>query len=138
MYRLILCLCVALVLSTALFAQEAAPTVKATDDFAQLQALEQETHFQIQALEEQLATATPQDAEAIQQRVADLKFQYEIRRLTILLQQAEAQGNEVRAAEIRHALDNWLNPSQPQITAPVSRPAPGLPQSAPEVHESTR
>jgi len=132
MFRMVLCVSIALILSAVAFAQDAAPTAKATDDSAPLQALEQETQLQIQALETQLAAA-PQDAEAVQKQIADLKFQYEIQRLNILLEQAQAQGDEPRAAEIRRALDNWLNPPAPPA-APVNRPAPGTP----EVRSSTR
>jgi hypothetical protein len=138
MLRLVLSVCVALMLGAAVFAQEAAPAAKASDNAAQLQVLEQETQLQMRALEEQRSTAGARDAESIEQRIADLKFQYEIRRLTILLQQAETEGDETRAAEIRRALDNWLNPPAPEIAAPVQRSAPGLPEAAPEVRESTR
>lgn len=138
MSRLILLVCLALLFSAAGFAQEAAPAAPASDYSAQLQSLEQATQLQMRALEEQRAAAGVQDAEAIQERVADLKFQYEIRRLTILLEQAEASGDEARAAEIRRALENWLNPPAPEITAPVQRSAPGTPDAAPEVRESTR
>jgi hypothetical protein len=128
----------ALLLGAAVFAQEAAPAAPASDYSVQLQSLEQETQLQMRALEEQRATVGAQDAEAMELRVADLKFQYEIRRLTILLQQAEADGDEARAAEIRRALDNWLNPPAPEITAPAQRSAPGMPSATPEVRESTR
>ena len=138
MLRLVLSVCVALMLGAAVFAQEAAPAAKASDNAAQLQVLEQETQLQMRALEEQRSTAGARDAESIEQRIADLKFQYEIRRLTILLQQAETEGDETRAAEIRRALDNWLSPPAPEITAPVQRSAPGLPDASPEVRENTR
>jgi hypothetical protein len=138
MLRLVLSVCVALMLGAAVFAQEAAPAAKASDNAAQLQVLEQETQLQMRALEEQRSTAGARDAESIEQRIADLKFQYEIRRLTILLQQAETEGDETRAAEIRRALDNWLNPPAPEIAAPVQRSAPGMPDVSPEVRESTR
>jgi hypothetical protein len=131
MLRLILLSCLVLLFSAAAFAQ-------VNDYTVQLQSLEQETQLQMRALEEQHAVADAQDAEAIEARVADLKFQYEIRRLNILLQQAEAQGDEARAAEIRHALDNWLNPPAPQVTAPIQRSAPGTRDVPPEVRESTR
>jgi len=138
MLRLVLSVCVALMLGAAVFAQEAAPAAKASDNAAQLQVLEQETQLQMRALEEQRSTAGARDAESIEQRIADLKFQYEIRRLTILLQQAETEGDETRAAEIRRALDNWLSPPAPEITTPVQRSAPGMPDASPEVRENTR
>jgi hypothetical protein len=138
MLRLILLSCLALLFSAAVLAQEAAPAARANDYTAQLQSLEQETQLQMRALEEQRATAGAQAAEAIEVQVADLKFQYEIRRLTILLEQAEEQGDNARAAEIRRALDNWLNPPLPEIAVPVQRSAPGTPDASPEVRESTR
>jgi len=138
MLRLVLSVCVALMLGAAVFAQEAAPAAKASDNAAQLQVLEQETQLQMRALEEQRATAGAEAAQTIDRQVADLKFQYEIRQLTILLQQAETEGDETRAAEIRRALDNWLSPPAPEITAPVQRSAPGLPDASPEVRENTR
>ncbi|MCX6600784.1 MAG: hypothetical protein NT025_04390 [bacterium] len=101
MLRTVLSVCLALLFSAAVFAQEAAPAARANDDSAQLQSLEQETQLQMRALEEQRGTAGAQDAEVIEERVADLKFQYEIRRLTILLEQAEEQGDNARAAEVR-------------------------------------
>jgi hypothetical protein len=138
MLRLILLSCLALLCATVVFAQEAAPADHASDYFAQLQSLEQESQVQIRALEEQRAALDPQAAEAVEAQVADLKYQYEIRRLTILLQQAESEGDNAHAVEIRRALDNWLNPPVPEIAAPVQRSAPGVPEAAPEVRESTR
>jgi hypothetical protein len=138
MLRLTLMVCAAVLLSSPIFAQEAAPAPSAGDYSVQLQSLEQETQLQMHTLEAQRAEANPQEAEAIEKHIADLKFQYEIRRLSILLEQAQAEGDESRAAEIRHALDNWLKPPSPEITAPVQRSAPGTPNTPPEVHESTR
>jgi hypothetical protein len=138
MLRLILLSCLALLCATVVFAQEAVPAAPASDYPAQLQSLEQETQLQLHALEERRVTAGAQAAEAIEVQVADVKFQYEIRRLTILLEQAEAQGDNAGAAEVRRALDNWLNPPIPEAAAPVDRSAPGVPEAAPEVRESTR
>jgi len=138
MLRLTLLSCLVLFWGTVVFAQEELPSARASDYPAQLQSLEQETQLQIRALEEQRAMSGAQETEAIEVQVADLKFQYEIRRLTILLEQAESEGNEARADEVRRALDNWLNPPVPETTAPVQRSAPGMPDAAPEVRENTR
>ena len=138
MSRLAPYVCLALLFCAAVYAQEATAVAQSAEYSARLQSLEQESKIQMQALEEQRTLASPQDAEVIEKRVADLKFQHEIRRLTILLEQAEAGGDEARAAEIQRALNNWLNPSAPEITAPVQRSAPGTPDASPEVRESTR
>jgi biopolymer transport protein ExbD len=93
----------------------------------QLQELATNVQTQIQAIEAQIAAAQPQDREALQRQIADVKKQGEINRLEIMLQAARDKGDAARVTEIQQALENWRNPPQPQVQQvtkdPNSRPA---------------
>jgi hypothetical protein len=94
---------------------------KAIDYKAQLQSLEQETQLQIKTLSEQLESAELKDRETLDKQIIDIKHNAEIQRLTILLDWAKAEGDQARIAEVQKALDNWVNPPQPQQLPTVDR-----------------
>lgn len=136
MNRLFFCMCAVLFVLGTIYAQEA-PT-KTTDYAARLQSLENETQTQVSAIEQQIAEADGAAKESLNRQIEQLKKNYEIRRLEVLLEQAESQSDEVRAAEIRKALDYWLNPPVTENTTKVNRPAPDAPGVLPESHETNR
>lgn len=137
MTRLLLSICLTLFAAGMVFAQTDAPSVKTTDAAAQLQALEIETAAHIRTLEEQRASVDPQTAEAIERQIADTKILAEVQRLQILLAQAESEGDDARALEIRNALQHWLNP--PVVpTSTVDRPAPTAPGVVPQTPDNHR
>ena len=136
MNRLFFCMCAVLFVLGTIYAQEA-PT-KTTDYAARFQLLENETQTQISAIEQQMTEADGVAKERLNRQIEQHKKSYEISRLEILLEQAESQADEVRAAEIRQALDNRLNPPVPESTTQVNRPAPDAPGVAPESRENNR
>jgi hypothetical protein len=87
---------------------------------AQLQSLDEETQAQIQALEQQILATDGPEREGLELKIAEVKRQCEIQRLEILLEQAQTEGDEARVAEIRSALDHWLNPPEPQNLPEIS------------------
>ncbi|HEY3296432.1 MAG TPA: hypothetical protein VGL38_13470 [bacterium] len=108
------------------FAQtaKAQATTPRADYQAQIQDLSASTKAQIEALEAQIATATPQHQDELQLQIAETKRQGEISRLEILLQWAQDKGDAARVAEIEQALNNWRNPPQPQALPQIEKHAP--------------
>ena len=136
MNRLFFCICAVLFVLGTIHAQEAPK--KTTDYAARFQLLENETQTQVSAIEQQIAEADGAAKESLNRQIEQLKKNYEIRRLEILLEQAESQADEVRATEIRKALDDWLNPPVPENTTKVNRPTPDAPGVIPESRENNR
>jgi hypothetical protein len=94
-------------------ARQQASLTKA-DFQAQLQTLANDEQTQIQALETQIAAAAPAEQDNLQRQIAETKRQGEIHRLEILLNWANSEGDQARAAEVSQALENWRTPPQPQ------------------------
>ena len=84
------------------------------DHQAQLQKLFNSTQAQIQALEMQIASASPRARDSLEVRVAEVKTQSEIRRLEILPQVAREKSDDAKIAELERAIDYWRNPPQPR------------------------
>ncbi|RPH96420.1 hypothetical protein EHM69_01315 [candidate division KSB1 bacterium] len=99
--------------------------------------LEEETQAQMTVLFQQVA-ADPAQRESIERQIIKLKNQAEIHRLEILLEWAEAEGNQNKAAEIRKALDQWRTPVVPPKQSPVPRDAPNATGIVPESKDSSR
>ena len=106
----------------------AAPTSVDAEQFkARLQNLNATAQAQVAALDELAAAATDESAKAdLEHQVMALKRQTEIQRLQILLEWAQAAGDEVRVAEVQTALNNWINPPQPQVMPQVERDIPAV------------
>ena len=135
MSRLFFCLFAVSFLLGTLYAQDAQKT--AADFTDRFQLLEQETQAQISAIEQQMAEADAVARENLNRQIEQTKASYEIQRLEILLEQAEFQSDEIRAAEIRHALERRLNPETPAIIN-TERSAPSAPGTMPESHSNHR
>jgi hypothetical protein len=100
---------------------------------ARLQNLSETAQAQVVALDDQVASALDENAKAdLEQKIEALKRQTEIQRLQILLEWAQAAGDETRANEVQTALNMWLNPPQPQVMPQVDReiPAPAVTPSS--------
>lgn len=82
-----------------------------TDYRTRLETNSAETQAEISALETELASAESRDHESLERQLIELKRQGEIRRLTILLEWANAEGDASRAAELQMALANWTTPA---------------------------
>lgn len=76
--------------------------------------LEKATQDQVASLSEQMA-ATKDEAsnEKLASQAMEIKLQGEIQRLEILLEWAQAEGDEARIGEVQEALDHLLNPPAP-------------------------
>ena len=97
--------------------------VSRTDYQTQIQDVSASTQAHVQALEAQVASAPPEQREALQRQIADTKRQGEISRLEILLNWAREKGDAARVTEIEQALNNWQNPPQPQQLPQIEKPA---------------
>ena len=109
-----------MIVSAMSYGQVARQQVQAekTDYQAQLQTAATDEQAQIQALEAQIASASPTDQENLERQIADTKRQGEIHRLEILLNWANSVGDVARAQEVSQALENWRNPPQPPQNLP--------------------
>jgi hypothetical protein len=136
MNRLLICMCAVFFVLSTVNAKEAQKT--AADFAAQFQTLENETQARISTIEQQMAEADAAAKENLNRQIEQIKFDYEIQRLEILLEQAESQADEGRAAEIRQALDRRLNSSAPANIVKVDRPAPSAPGMMPESRSNNR
>jgi hypothetical protein len=119
--------CVALLLAVSLvsFGQTAAtPKLTRAEYQAQLLNVEQFNQRQVQALQTQVEAAQPQDREALQRQIQNMKREGEIQRLGILLKWAKDEGDAARVAEVEKALDLWVNPPQPRDLPAVTRTIP--------------
>lgn len=92
---------------------------------------------QVAELDAQVQATTDDAARAnLEEQLREAKFQAEAQRLQILLEWAQAEGDEARVAEVQTALDRWLNPPQPQQLPQVEReiPAPSTSSSTEASH----
>ncbi len=109
-----------------------APALVNADEFkARIVNLNAAAQAQVAELDAQVQAATDDAARSnLEQQIQDAKFQTEAQRLQILLEWAQAEGNEARVAEVQTALDRWLNPPQPQTLPQVEKEIPA-PSAAP-------
>lgn len=92
---------------------------------SELENLRTVTRLAIEGLETQIAKAkTPEAAQALQDRIGDLKQQERMESLQIQRRYALAIGNEDMVAEIDAAVERMLNPTVEKRTTPVVRPVP--------------
>jgi len=123
MRKMLLCL-VAVALAVPVWAQQAEKSAQATQDFqTRINAVEAETQAQVEALAAQANDPDPAVRQQVDKRIEGLKQQGEIRRLEILLEQAQAEGDNDKAAEVQQALDMWRNPPQTKSLPLVPRDA---------------
>jgi len=79
-------------------------STKITETERQLLQLKESTQKEISDLGAKLETCTTEERRFIDQQITDIKNRAELSRLTILLEDAEASGNELRTNQIRMAL----------------------------------
>ncbi|MBU0509076.1 hypothetical protein KKH27_09610 [bacterium] len=92
-----------------------------TDFQARIVEAEANTHLQIEALTAGMETLDPAQREALDRQCVEIKRQGEIQRLEILLEWAQAEGDEVKVTEVRQALETWRNPPEGQVLPQIPR-----------------
>jgi hypothetical protein len=128
------------IFSLSAFGQTGQDKVQKTIDYkAQLQSLETETQMKIGTLNDQIEKADASTREDLDKQIVTLKHDAETQRLTILLNWATSEGNQARIAEVQKALDNWVNPPQPQPQQLIDRSqdTPGSQSSTDQNTKST-
>jgi hypothetical protein len=127
--KMSLVMCATVVMAAVAFS---APTSVNADEYkARLQNLANTAQTQVLALEDKIAATTDETVkEDMEHQIMDLKRQSEIQRLQVLLEWAQASGDEARIADVQTALNNWLNPPQPRVMPQVDRDIPA-PNSVP-------
>lgn len=113
----------ALCLATMLAYATAAPTTVNADEYKiRLDEVSSVSQAQVAELSEKVETAeSGAQRDDFQRQIEDVKRQAEIQRLNILLEWAEAEGDVERIAEVRSALDQLMNPPQPQVLPEVEK-----------------
>ncbi|MFZ5434679.1 MAG: hypothetical protein ACOZB3_13010 [Calditrichota bacterium] len=111
MIRLLLVCAATLWTILPLMAQEKST---ATDYSIRIASVETETQARIEALASEIENTDPATRDAVGRQIEQLKREGEIRRLEILLEWAQTDGDARRISEAEHALNQWRNPPQTQ------------------------
>ena len=115
MKSMILCVFTAVFMTATLTDVMAAPESVNVEVFkTRLAELEKATQDQVAALTVQMEAAKEEGAsEKLAKEAMEIKLQGEIQRLEIILEWAQAEGDEARIAEVQEALYNLVNPPPP-------------------------
>ena len=100
-----------------------APMAINSDEYkSRMQNLRQSTQEQVTALSQQIEGMTEQSKIAdLEHQIETIKHDAETHRLEILLEWAQAAGDEARVTEVQTALESWINPPQPEAVPNLER-----------------